>query len=164
MTHTATQFLPARTVALFADQVLSDPEESFTTNHVSLAAQQDLIIVLPASAHILALVAGGQAANLITRTILAARCPVVFLPAMNSVMWNKPAVQRNVAQLREDGYEVLEPDWSDRFDLSTRQMAANPTLPTPRRVAELIAERMPGPGQPPASPLAQPVPAANPDH
>jgi phosphopantothenoylcysteine decarboxylase/phosphopantothenate--cysteine ligase len=46
---------------------------------------------------------------LLTSTVMAARCPVVVVPAANAAMWEKPAVQRNVRQLREDGYDVVQP-------------------------------------------------------
>jgi phosphopantothenoylcysteine synthetase/decarboxylase len=77
--------------------------------HVELAAWADAILVLPATANFLGKVANGIADDLLTTTLLAADCPVVIVPVTNAAMWAKPAVQRNVAQLRDDGYDVVEP-------------------------------------------------------
>jgi phosphopantothenoylcysteine synthetase/decarboxylase len=80
-----------------------------TAPHVELATWADVILVVPATANFLGKVANGIADDLLTTTLLAASCPVVIVPVTNTAMWSKPAVQRNVAQLREDGYEVVEP-------------------------------------------------------
>jgi phosphopantothenoylcysteine synthetase/decarboxylase len=77
--------------------------------HVDLAVWADAMVVLPATANFLGKVANGIADDLLTTTLLAADCPVVIVPVMNGAMWAKPAVQRNVAQLRNDGYDVVEP-------------------------------------------------------
>lgn len=77
--------------------------------HVTVAQRADVLIVLPATANLLGKAANGIADDLLTTTLLAAACPVVLVPVMNEVMWAKPAVRRNVATLREDGYEVVEP-------------------------------------------------------
>ncbi len=147
MTAAAQQFLPARTIGLFADEVLrgDDVDAGFVRNHVQLAAEHDLILVLPATAHVLALAAGGQAHGQLALTVLASQHPVLFAPSMNRIMWAKAAVRRNVAQLREDGHEIIEPEWPVRFELATRQMVANPSLPPPGRVCALLRERLTGP-------------------
>ncbi|SDS10373.1 flavoprotein [Jiangella sp. DSM 45060] len=77
--------------------------------HVELAAWADLVLVMPATADLLAEAALGLAPNLLTTVLLAATCPVVMVPAMNAAMWAKPAVRRNVATLRADGVGVLDP-------------------------------------------------------
>ena len=78
-------------------------------SHVTIAERTDVLVVLPATANLLGKVANGIADDLLTTTILASTCPVVIVPVMNEVMWTKPAVQRNVATLRADGYDVVEP-------------------------------------------------------
>lgn len=78
-------------------------------DHLTLADWADVILVAPATANTMGHVAHGLAPNLLTTVLLAASCPVVYAPAMNSVMWTGPAVQRNVATLRHDGALVLEP-------------------------------------------------------
>src|SRR4249919_2125875 len=75
--------------------------------HMHLTRWADLMLVVPASANLLAKAAHGIADDLLTTCIVAASCPVVFVPGMNEVMWRKPAVQRNVATLEADGYGVV---------------------------------------------------------
>jgi phosphopantothenoylcysteine decarboxylase/phosphopantothenate--cysteine ligase len=77
--------------------------------HVSLAEAADLVLVAPATANLLGKVAAGVADDLLTTTILAARAPVLFAPAMNVRMWQNPAVQANVGRLREFGYHFVGP-------------------------------------------------------
>lgn len=78
-------------------------------SHMELTRWADLMLVLPASANLLAKAAQGIADDLLTTCIIASSCPVVFVPGMNEIMWRKPAVQRNVATLQADGYGVVEP-------------------------------------------------------
>lgn len=77
--------------------------------HVRIGQQADLVIVAPATADLLAKAAHGLADDLLTNTLLTARCPVVFAPAMHTEMWEHPATQDNVATLRGRGALVVEP-------------------------------------------------------
>nr|WP_185994812.1 bifunctional phosphopantothenoylcysteine decarboxylase/phosphopantothenate--cysteine ligase CoaBC [Nocardioides campestrisoli] len=77
--------------------------------HVRLGQQADLVLVAPATADLLAKAAHGLADDLLTNTLLTARCPVVLAPAMHTEMWEHPATQANVATLRARGTLVLEP-------------------------------------------------------
>ncbi|WP_017573422.1 bifunctional phosphopantothenoylcysteine decarboxylase/phosphopantothenate--cysteine ligase CoaBC [Nocardiopsis halotolerans] len=77
--------------------------------HVRIGQEADLVFVAPATANILARAAAGLADDLLTNTLLTARCPVVFAPAMHTEMWEHPATQANVATLRERGAVVLDP-------------------------------------------------------
>jgi phosphopantothenoylcysteine decarboxylase/phosphopantothenate--cysteine ligase len=77
--------------------------------HVRIGQGADLVVVAPATADLLARAAHGLADDLLTTTLLTARCPVVFAPAMHTEMWEHPATQANVALLRERGAVVLEP-------------------------------------------------------
>ena len=77
--------------------------------HVELARVADLIIVVPATAHSLARLAGGFADDMVSLTVLASDAPVVVAPAMHSNMWLAPATQANVRTLRERGFHVIEP-------------------------------------------------------
>jgi phosphopantothenoylcysteine decarboxylase/phosphopantothenate--cysteine ligase len=79
----------------------------FPAPHVSLPDWADLFLVLPASANIIGKAAHGIGDDLLSSAVVAATCPVAFVPSMNMQMWNKPAVQRNVRQLTEDGYHVF---------------------------------------------------------
>jgi phosphopantothenoylcysteine decarboxylase/phosphopantothenate--cysteine ligase len=77
--------------------------------HVRLGQQADLVVVAPATADLLARAAMGRADDLLTATLLTARCPVLFAPAMHTEMWLHPATVDNVATLRRRGAVVLEP-------------------------------------------------------
>ena len=77
--------------------------------HVRLGQSADLVVVAPATADLLAKAAHGLADDLLTNTLLTARCPVVLAPAMHTEMWEHPATRANVATLRERGVLVIEP-------------------------------------------------------
>ncbi|HET8682014.1 MAG TPA: bifunctional phosphopantothenoylcysteine decarboxylase/phosphopantothenate--cysteine ligase CoaBC [Micromonosporaceae bacterium] len=77
--------------------------------HVRLGQQADLVVVAPATADLLARAAHGLADDLLTNTLLTARCPVVYAPAMHTEMWEHPATAANVATLRARGAVVVEP-------------------------------------------------------
>ncbi|NMR31707.1 bifunctional phosphopantothenoylcysteine decarboxylase/phosphopantothenate--cysteine ligase CoaBC [Crystallibacter degradans] len=80
-----------------------------TVNHVRLGQDADLVVVAPATADVLARAAAGLADDLLTNTLLMARGPVVFVPAMHTEMWQHPATQTNIATLRGRGALVMEP-------------------------------------------------------
>jgi phosphopantothenoylcysteine decarboxylase / phosphopantothenate---cysteine ligase len=82
-----------------------DPEP-----HVFLGDWAQVILLAPATANVIARIAHGQSDDIVTATLLAARCPVVMAPAMNDAMWAKPAVQANLATLRQRGVTVVEPE------------------------------------------------------
>jgi len=77
--------------------------------HVRLGQSASLVLVAPATADLLARAAAGMAGDLLTATLLTARCPVLYAPAMHTEMWQHPATQANVAMLRSRGAIVLEP-------------------------------------------------------
>ncbi|MGH3202336.1 MAG: bifunctional phosphopantothenoylcysteine decarboxylase/phosphopantothenate--cysteine ligase CoaBC [Streptosporangiaceae bacterium] len=77
--------------------------------HVRLGQSADLVLVAPATADLLARAAAGMAGDLLTATLLTARCPVLYAPAMHTEMWEHPATQANVALLRNRGAVVLDP-------------------------------------------------------
>jgi phosphopantothenoylcysteine decarboxylase/phosphopantothenate--cysteine ligase len=77
--------------------------------HVRLGQSADLIVVAPATADLLARAAAGMAQDLLTSTLLTARCPVIFAPAMHTEMWEHPATRANVATLRARGATVVDP-------------------------------------------------------
>ncbi len=89
-----------------AEDVWSDVHE---VPHVRLGQQADLVVVAPATADLLAKAAHGLADDLLTNTLLTARCPVVLAPAMHTEMWEHPATVANVATLRARGVRVVEP-------------------------------------------------------
>ncbi len=77
--------------------------------HVALGQEADLVVVAPATADLVARAAAGLADDLLTTTLLVARCPVLLAPAMHTQMWQHPATVANVATLRARGVHVLEP-------------------------------------------------------
>ncbi|MBO4205605.1 bifunctional phosphopantothenoylcysteine decarboxylase/phosphopantothenate--cysteine ligase CoaBC [Micromonospora echinofusca] len=110
-TASALRFVGAPTWAALsgrpvADDVWSDVHE---VPHVRLGQQADLVVVAPATADLLARTAHGLADDLLTNTLLTARCPVVMAPAMHTEMWEHPATVANVATLRSRGVLVIEP-------------------------------------------------------
>lgn len=78
--------------------------------HVSMGQQADLIVIAPATAHVLARLSHGFADDLLATTVLAAHAPVIVCPAMETHMWSNPATQANVATLRQRGVRVVEPE------------------------------------------------------
>ncbi|MEU3654898.1 bifunctional phosphopantothenoylcysteine decarboxylase/phosphopantothenate--cysteine ligase CoaBC [Streptomyces sp. NPDC032161] len=89
-----------------ATEVWNDVHE---VPHVRIGQGADLVVVAPATADTLARAAHGLADDLLTNTLLTARCPVVFAPAMHTEMWEHPATRENVATLRRRGAVVIEP-------------------------------------------------------
>jgi phosphopantothenoylcysteine decarboxylase / phosphopantothenate---cysteine ligase len=110
-TASALRFVAAPTWAALsgrpvASEVWDDVHE---VPHVRLGQHADLVVVAPATADLLARAAQGRADDLLTATLLTARCPVLYAPAMHTEMWEHPAVVDNVATLRGRGCIVLDP-------------------------------------------------------
>jgi len=78
--------------------------------HIELAEKAELLCIAPATANIIAKAACGLADDLLSTVLLSFEGPVLMAPAMNTLMWQKPAVQRNVAQLRSDGVTLIDPE------------------------------------------------------
>jgi phosphopantothenoylcysteine decarboxylase/phosphopantothenate--cysteine ligase len=114
MTDAATRFISAATMqALSGGPVYTDLWDGRIDNgmaHIELSRGADLITVAPASADFLAKLAHGLCDDLLSTLCLARDCPLLVAPAMNRQMWEHPATQRNVVQLRSDGIAVLGPD------------------------------------------------------
>ncbi len=110
-TATALKFVgPATWEALSGKPVTAEVFDDVpAVQHVRLGQQADLVVVAPATANLLAKAAHGLSDDLLSATLLTARCPVVFVPAMHTEMWEHPATQANVATLRARGALVLEP-------------------------------------------------------
>jgi len=89
---------------------LFDPESEFDVGHIRLARETDLIVVAPATADLIAKIAGGHANDLATTVLLATDRPILIAPAMNPRMWGAKATQRNLAQLIADGIGVVGPN------------------------------------------------------
>lgn len=85
-------------------------EDEHDVGHIRLAREADVVVVAPATADLLAKLAGGHADDLATAVLLATRAPVLLAPAMNPAMWSHPATQRNVATLAADGLHFIGPE------------------------------------------------------
>ncbi|HZJ07659.1 MAG TPA: bifunctional phosphopantothenoylcysteine decarboxylase/phosphopantothenate--cysteine ligase CoaBC [Nocardioidaceae bacterium] len=104
--------------------------------HVRIGQAADMVVVAPATADLLAKAAHGLADDLLTNTLLTARCPVVFAPAMHTEMWEHPATQDNVAVLRRRGAVVIEPAEGRLTGADT----GKGRLPDPDEIFEVASE------------------------
>ncbi len=113
MTRAAQKFIGPTTFEALTNRPvhrqLFSPREHPLGEHIGLARRAKLLVVAPASADCLAKFAHGLADDLLSTLYLAFTGPVLAAPAMNSDMWAKPAVQRNIAQLRADGIHFVDP-------------------------------------------------------
>lgn len=114
MTSDAAEFITPLTLAsLSGEPVWQDwfaaEEEPWRMRHIELGASADLILIAPATAHMLAKLWAGMADDPVSCTVLASAAPVVLAPAMNDVMYQNPLVQRNCDGLRDAGYSFVEP-------------------------------------------------------
>ncbi len=133
MTHSAQQFIgPATFTAICNRPPVIDPfDPRYPLGpHIELADGCDLMIIAPATARLLASCAGGSADDLISTLYLCMECPVLMAPAMSSPMWSKPAVQRNVKQLTDDGVHWIGPDegWLSCRKVGTGRMSEAETI------------------------------------
>ena len=132
VTFSALASEPART-ALYGDVATPIP-------HTELGTRADVVVVAPATAHLIARYAMGLADDLLTATLLATRAPVVLCPAMHAEMWEQPSVQENLATLRRRGVLVVEPE--------TGPLAGGDEgvgrLAEPVRIAELVSRVLGG--------------------
>ncbi len=110
-TAAALEFVGAPTWAALSGKAVSASvwDDVHQVPHVRIGQGADLVVVAPATADLLAKAAHGLADDLLTTTLLTARCPVVFAPAMHTEMWEHPATRANVATLRSRGALVIEP-------------------------------------------------------
>lgn len=141
MTEAAERFVGAATFAALSGRPVARRlfDEHFPLGaHIELAERASLLVVAPATADVLAKAAQGQADDLLSTLYLCFPGPVLMAPAMNVHMWEHPAVQRNVAVLRTDGIEFVDPEegW-----LSCRQAGTGRMAP-PERIFQAIATRL----------------------
>ncbi|HLG67971.1 MAG TPA: bifunctional phosphopantothenoylcysteine decarboxylase/phosphopantothenate--cysteine ligase CoaBC [Acidimicrobiales bacterium] len=112
LTPAATRFVGEVTFSALASEPAQRSlwDEGSPIPHTALARRADLVVVAPATAHLLARYAAGLADDLLTATLLATRAPVLVCPAMHAEMWEHPAVQENLATLVRRGTEVVPPE------------------------------------------------------
>jgi phosphopantothenoylcysteine decarboxylase/phosphopantothenate--cysteine ligase len=141
LTRAGEQFVTAMSLGTLAESPvytsLWELKDEVEIGHIQLSRSADLVLVCPATADLLAKMAAGIADDLATTLLLATDKPVVVAPAMNVKMWLHPATQRNVAQLKADGIQVIDP--------AEGEMACGEygpgRLPEPAEIAERILPR-----------------------
>ena len=132
VTFSALASEPVRT-SLYGDRTTPIP-------HTFLGQHADVIVVAPATAHLIARYAAGLADDLLTATLLASRAPVLLCPAMHTEMWEQPSVQENLSTLRRRGVLVLEPDVGA---LAGGDVGAG-RMREPKEIAELVKRLVSG--------------------
>jgi phosphopantothenoylcysteine decarboxylase/phosphopantothenate--cysteine ligase len=114
LTSAAQRFVTPLTVGALCGQRaytdLFDPQSEFDIGHIRLARDTDLVVVAPATADLIARMAGGHADDLAAAVLLATDKPILIAPAMNPRMWTAKATQRNLAQLQADGVRLIGPN------------------------------------------------------
>jgi phosphopantothenoylcysteine decarboxylase / phosphopantothenate---cysteine ligase len=137
-TAAALRFVGADTWAALSGNPVSAEvwDEVHQVPHVRIGQSADLVVVAPATADLLAKAAHGLADDLLTNTLLTARCPVVFAPAMHTEMWEHAATAANVATLRSRGAFVIEPAEGRLTGADT----GKGRLPDPLEIFELCRE------------------------
>lgn len=113
MTRHATEFVQPLTFRALTERHVIvddyDPANPDPIAHINFSQNIDLLLIVPATANIIAKFANGVADDFLSSTYLATTAPVMIAPAMNTTMWEQPATQRNVEQLRADGVHFVEP-------------------------------------------------------
>ena len=137
-TAAALEFVGAPTWAALSGKPVSTDvwTDVHAVPHVRIGQDADVVVVAPATADLLAKAAHGLADDLLTNTLLTARCPVVFAPAMHTEMWEHPATRANVATLRQRGAVVIEPAEGRLTGADT----GKGRLPDPVEIFELVRD------------------------
>jgi len=124
LTKAAEQFVtPLSASALLGERVFSDlfdPAGEFDVGHIRLARETDLIVIAPATADLMAKLAGGHADDLATAVLLATTARILLAPAMNPGMWANKATQRNLTQLIRDGVALVGPNEGEMAEAHER--------------------------------------------
>jgi phosphopantothenoylcysteine decarboxylase / phosphopantothenate---cysteine ligase len=151
-TESALHFVGAATWSALSGHAVSTEvwSEVHEVPHVRIGQGADLFVVAPATADMLAKAAHGLADDLLTNTLLTARCPVVFAPAMHTEMWEHPATQENVATLRRRGHLVIEPAEGRLTGADT----GKGRFPEPGEIFEVARDLLARAGSPTAQDLA----------
>jgi phosphopantothenoylcysteine decarboxylase/phosphopantothenate--cysteine ligase len=149
LTASAQKFItPLTFAALTGRKVITDlfssgsSEETLSSaiQHIAVAQENDVMVIAPATADLLAKLAHGHADDFLTTTHLAFTGPVVLAPAMNSNMWMHPATQANVAILNQRGYQIVEPEEG----ILACGMTGPGRLAEPERIADIVANMVAG--------------------
>lgn len=138
MTENAARFVAPLTFQSISHRpVITDmfaEPEYWDIQHISLAKKADIMVIAPATANIIGKIAGGIADDMLSTTVTATKAPVLFVPAMNSSMYENPIVQKNIKELKALGYLFMEPD-TGRLAEGT---SGKGRLPEPPQIADEI--------------------------
>ncbi len=134
MTQAATKFVGTATFSALTGRPVAT--RTFATRkhplgaHIELAQRAEIFCIAPATADCIAKLAHGSADDLLSTVALCCTCPILIAPAMNAAMWDKPAVQRNIKQLKEDGFHCIAPQegWLSCRQVGTGRMVEADTL------------------------------------
>jgi phosphopantothenoylcysteine decarboxylase/phosphopantothenate--cysteine ligase len=114
MTKNAQEFVTPLTFQTLSKHEVAtemfDQVNQWDIKHISLAQKADIFVVVPATANVIGKIACGIADDMLTTTIMAAKCRKIIVPAMNTAMWENPILQNNIEKLKNYGYEVLDTD------------------------------------------------------
>lgn len=114
MTQDATEFITPLTLQTLSKNPVTtsffDEKENWRPGHIELADKADLLLIAPATAHVIAELAHGLASHPLAAIALATRAPILMAPAMNGKMWSHPATQANIQLLKERGAEFIGPE------------------------------------------------------
>jgi phosphopantothenoylcysteine decarboxylase/phosphopantothenate--cysteine ligase len=140
MTENATKFVSPLTLRAISHQPvitdMFDEPDNWDTEHISLAQKANIFVVAPATANIMGKIAGGVADDMLTTTIMATNAPVLFVPAMNTGMYENPIVQENMNKLKQHGYNIMEPG----IGLMACGTSGKGRLPEPLQIIEEIID------------------------
>src|SRR6266480_1336749 len=114
MTHDATEFISPLTLQTLSKNPVTttfyDEKDNWRPGHIDLADRANLVLIAPATAHIIAELAHGLAGHPLAAIALATRAPILIAPAMNGKMWQHHATQENVEKLKARGVEFIGPE------------------------------------------------------
>lgn len=136
LTRSAERFVTTQMVRWYVDEVFTHDDPGL--NPTEFALRSAGIVVLPATANMLAAAALGLAATPAQTAVLAAPEPVLFFPQLNASMWAKPVVQRHVTTLRADGHIVMDPRPGQTYELWRREITIGLAMQPPDEATEVI--------------------------
>ncbi|MGH3713913.1 MAG: flavoprotein [Micromonosporaceae bacterium] len=140
LTHSATRFLQSGALGWYADEVFTADAPELNPTEFALRSRR--VVVLPATANMLAAAALGLAGTPAQTVLLSAPEPVLFFPAMNRVMWQRAPVRRHVAALRGDGHVVVDPHDREIFELWRREMTIGIAPPPADQVVKIVMRHL----------------------
>jgi len=140
LTHSATRFVQPSALRWYADEVyVADSDD---LNPTEFALRSRCVVVLPATANMLAAAALGLAATPAQTVLLSAPSPILFFPGMNRVMWQREPVKRHVATLRGDGHIVVDPPDREIFEFWRRELTVGSAPPPADQVVKIVLSRL----------------------